>query len=186
MTAGARRVLGLTGGIGSGKSTALGLFRRLGCATADADEMARRALAPGGAAAGRVRRLFGTLDRRRIADQVFARPALRRKLEKIVHPVVVRELRRRIRRHRRGVLVLDIPLLYEARLQGLVDEAAVVWAPRGRRLARLRKRGMSRADALRRMRAQMSLEVKRRRADAVFDNSGPVSRLREQIRSYLK
>jgi dephospho-CoA kinase len=179
-----RRVLGLTGGIGSGKSSALAFFKRLGCATADADVLARRALRSRGAAA-RVKRLFGGLDRKLIAEQVFTRPALRRKLERIVHPIVVRELRRRTRRHRRGTLVLDIPLLYEARLGGLVDEVAVVWAPMAARLERLERRGMPRADALRRVRAQMPLEEKRRRADVVFDNSGPLPRLKAQIRAFL-
>lgn len=185
------RVVGLTGGVGSGKSTALKFFRRFGCETADADEIVHRALRPKGAAYHRVARLFGpmvkksdgSLDRAGIADLVFRRPPLRRRLERILHPLVIKEFRRRTRQ-RRAPLVLDIPLLYETRLENLVDEVAVVWAPLSRRLARLRQRGVSRGDALRRIQVQMPLEEKRRRASVVLDNSGPLARLRAQVRAF--
>ncbi len=183
-------IIGLTGGLGSGKSTVLRMFRKLGARTADADALARRALEPGGGAYRAVRRLLGkdivrpdgSLDRVGIARRVFRNPALRRRLERLVHPLVVRALRGKIRRHRQGVLVLDIPLLYEVRLENLADRVVVVWAPKALRLRRLLKDGrFSRADILRRMRAQMPLEEKRRRADRVIDNAGTFKKTKEQV-----
>lgn len=180
-------VIGLTGGLGSGKSTVLAMFRRFGARTMDADAIVHGALAPGGSAYRRVLKLFGpsirssdgTLDRRKVAGLVFRRPALRRALEGILHPLVVREMRKASSRLRRGVLVLDIPLLFEAGLAGLADRVVVVWAPRETRLRRLKGR-ISRADALRRMKAQSPLEWKRRRADHVVDNGGPLQETRGQ------
>lgn len=186
-------VLGLTGGMGSGKSTALALFRSLGCRVADADSVVHGALAVGGRAYTRVRRLFpeaarpgGGLDRARIAAAVFRDPARRRRLERVLHPIVIRDFRRLAADLKRGCLVLDIPLLYEARLEGLVDRVVVVWAPRTVRAGRAVKAGWSRADFLRRDKAQAPLAEKRRRADFVIDNSGPVSKTRAQVVKLLQ
>lgn len=185
-----RLIIGLTGGLGSGKSTVLKMFQKLGARTADADVLARQALDPAGGAYRAVRRLLGkeivradgSLDRAGIARRVFQTPALRRRLERLVHPLVVRGLRREIRRLKKGCLVLDIPLLFEARLTGLVERVLVVWAPKGLRLRRLLGDGrFSRTDILRRMRAQMPLEEKRRRADRVIDNDGTLKKTEAQV-----
>jgi dephospho-CoA kinase len=185
----ARWVVGLTGGIGSGKSAALKELARLGCATADADAIVHRALARGGAGTAPVRRAFGrgvigpggAADRAALARRVFRDAAARKKLESILHPLVRKELHRRIARAN-GVLVLDIPLLFEVGWERLVDEVAVIWAPRQVRLRRLAGR-MTRGDALRRMRAQIPLDEKRRRAHSVVDNSGRPASLRRQLRA---
>ena len=182
-------VVGLTGGIGSGKSAVLAMFRRGGVKTFDSDKLAREAVRPGRPAARAIRRTFGAsvfkkgrLDRKALARLVFQDAPARKKLEKIVHPEVVRALKRGIAGVGSGLVVADIPLLFEARLKGLADGVAVVWAPRGARLERLARRGMPAGEARRRMAAQMPLERKRRLADWVIDNSGAPARTQAQVR----
>jgi len=190
-----RVILGLTGGYGSGKSFVSSVFRSLGARVVDADALAREALAPGRPAARRVARDFGPgvldarrrIDRKRLAARVFADPAARRRLEGIVHPEVIRALRAAARDHRRrGLLVLDIPLLFETRLQALADKTAVVWAPEAVRLRRLARRGVSPADYRRRARAQWPLRRKTARADFVIDNSGPRAATRRRVRRLFR
>ncbi len=177
-------VVGLTGGIGSGKSTVLSLLRERGIAAADADVIVHGALRPGRAGHRRVLALFGpavrradgSLDRAAMARVVFRNPDIRKKLEAILHPIVVREFRRRIAAHRRGLLVLDVPLLFETGLDRLVDRTVVVWAPERTCLSRLASSGrLTRAQARRRMAAQMPLAEKRRRAHFLLDNSRTLS-----------
>lgn len=187
-----RWVVGLTGGIGSGKSTVLALIRRTGVPVADADRLAREALAPRGAVYRPVLKLFGsgvrkadgTLDRAAMAVRVFRNPRLRKRLETLLHPLVRRAIFQRVRRLRRGVFVADVPLLFEAGWRRSFDETVVVWCPRAERLRRLLRGGrFSRAEALRRMRAQMPLERKRRLADAIIDNGGSRRDTAGQVRS---
>lgn len=189
------RVIGLTGGFGSGKSTVLEEFKRLGAVTADADEISRRVVRKGGAAHAPVVRLLGKgclgpdgeLDRALVASRVFTVPTLLRKLEKAVHPLVRREMETLVAKTRRGVVVLDIPLLFESRMVDLVDRVVVVWAPEKVRLARLLKSGrFARADILRRFRAQMPLSKKRNLADDVIDNGGSAARTKIQVCNIYK
>ncbi|MGQ0643943.1 MAG: dephospho-CoA kinase [Elusimicrobiota bacterium] len=183
-------IIGLTGGYGSGKSTVSAMLRSLGARIVDADVLAREALRPGTPSYKKMVRAFGpavlrpggAVDRARLADVVFRRPASRRALEKIVHPYVVRRLKEETARSRRGILVLDVPLLYEAGLSALPDRTVVVWAPEALRRRRLARRGVSAAEFRRRAAAQWPLSAKRRRARHVIDNSGPLSRTRRQTR----
>lgn len=185
-------VIGLTGGLGSGKSAVLKELKGLGAVAADSDALVHAFLAPGGAGYRRVTRLFGpsivgskgVLDRKAMALRVFAEPGLRKRLESILHPLVRRELRRTAAGVKRGVVVLDIPLLFESKLSGMVDRVCVVWAPDAVRLSRLKKDGrFTPADVRRRIKAQIPLARKRRLADDVIDNGGSVARTRAQVRA---
>ena len=191
-------VAALTGGIGAGKSEALEAFRRAGSGTVALDAIAHE-LADKGAPVWRaVVRAFGRevldargrLDRRRLAAEVFSRPALRRRLERVTHPLILKEMRRRLRALERAgarVAVVDVPLLYEAGLAPDFDLTVLVTAPLETRLARLRGRdGMSRADALRRVRAQRPQRRKEGLADAVIANGGSLSDLRRTVRGYQR
>lgn len=184
--------MGLTGGIGSGKSEALRAFRRLGAGTLCLDETAHQVLARGGAAYGPVRRAFGPavvgrrgeIDRRALGRAVFADARLRRRLERLTHPAILREMRRLLRGGR-GVLVVDAPLLFEAGLERAFDLTAVVTAGPGRRLARLRRRDRLPVSELRRrMAAQLPLARKARLADVVIPNDGTRAELRRLVRGY--
>ncbi|MDD5629274.1 MAG: dephospho-CoA kinase, partial [Elusimicrobia bacterium] len=185
--------VGLTGGMGSGKSEALRALRRLGARTLCLDEVAHRVLAKGGAAYGPVLRSFGPavlgrdgeIDRGALGRAVFAAPRLRRRLERLTHPAILREMRRRIRKSRRhrGLLVVDAPLLFEAGLEKEFDLTAVVTASRARRIRRLRRRDdLPLRELRRRMAAQLPLAEKARRADVVIGNDGTRGELRRKLR----
>jgi dephospho-CoA kinase len=172
-------VLGLTGSIAMGKSTASQSFRSFGVPVFDADAAVHRLFAPGGAALAPVGGAFpgcanpeGGIDRVTLAGQVFGDPAALARLEAIVHPLVRRAERAFLERcaaARRPFAVLDIPLLYETGGERLVDAVAVVSAPAYLQAQRvLRRKGMS-ADRLAVIRRRQTPDVeKRRRADFVI------------------
>jgi len=175
-----RIVVGLTGGIASGKSTVAQMFRALGAYVIDADAIAREQLKPGTRTYRRVCRAFGsgilrrdkTLDRSALGELVFHNRTYLKKLNRIAHPPVIAEIRRRIGSRRTGLIVVDAPLLFEARCRGMVDKVAVVAAGRAEQIKRLEKnRRLSRTQILARIRSQMSLGNKVRRADFIIDNS---------------
>jgi len=180
----------LTGGLASGKSEALRCFASCGAWTLSLDDVAH-ALARKGAPAYRsVVRAFGKdvlgpggeLDRRTIAERVFSEPALLGKLEKATHPHILREMRRRLSACRGPVAVVDVPLLFEKNLQKDFDASVLVAAPAALRLKRAVRRGMSRADAWRRMNAQLPQSRKEKLADVVLKNAGSLDDLRRAVR----
>ena len=182
-------VIGLTGGIGSGKSTALALFRKRGIPGISSDALARDCLRRGSATYQRVVRVFGKpilgvnkeVDRATLARIVFGNLKKRRALERIVHPCVIRGLKRFIARHS-GLVVLDIPLLFEAHLERLVDFIVTVSCRPEQQLQRVRKRhGWSRVQITERLKAQWPLSRKAKKSDIVLDNSGSPARLSKQI-----
>lgn len=171
------RVIGLTGGIGMGKSTAAGAFRRARVPVFDADEAVHRLQAPGGRALPPIGAAFpgtvkgGRLDRRALREAVLGRPDALKRLERIVHPLVRREelgFLARARRAGTGMVVLDIPLLLETGGEKRVDLVMVVSAPRAVQVHRVRKRRRMDAAQIEAVIArQMPDREKRRRADVV-------------------
>jgi dephospho-CoA kinase len=171
-------VLGLTGSVGMGKSTATRLLRRCGIPVHDADAAVHRLLARGGGAVAPVAAAFpealrdGAIDRSALGKRVFGDPAALRQLESILHPLVRRSERgflSRARRSRRAVAVLDIPLLFETGGERRCDAVLVVSAPRRIQLARVLGRpGMSVARLAGIEARQMNDAEKRRRADFVI------------------
>jgi dephospho-CoA kinase len=171
-------VLGLTGSIAMGKSTAAAMFRRLGVPVYDADRAVHRLLGKGGAAVTPVATTFpgvvvdGTIDRRLLGERVFGNAAALRELERILHPLVLRERQRFLRAARlqgRRLVVLDIPLLFETGGERACDAVAVVSAPASLQQARLLQRpGMSPERIAGVMRRQMPDKEKRRRADFII------------------
>lgn len=178
-------VIGLTGGIASGKTTVAKMLAALGAEIIDADRLAREAVEPGGPAYATVVADFGPeivtadgrLDRERLAALVFADPERRRHLESLIHPYVRRESARRqeqiARRRPEALIVLDVPLLFESGMDRRLAEIVVVYVPRRVQLMRLMARDhLDEATARTRIGAQMDLELKRQRATRVIDNSG--------------
>jgi len=185
--------VGLTGGFGSGKSEATRAFARAGAATISLDRIAHELSRKGKPVYRALVRRFGRIalaptgeiDRKGLAGRVFRRPQMRRRLEAATHPIILREMRKRIRRNGRPVVVVDAPLLFEAGLQGEFDLSLVVTAPRSARLRRVMRRdGGSRASALRRMRAQIPLSRKERLGDVVIRNDGNLRGLRRRVAEY--
>ncbi len=176
------KVIGLTGGIGMGKSTAAAAFRRAGIPVFDADAAVHRLQAPGGravrATAARFPEAVGKgkrgpyVDRARLRQAVLGRPDQLRDLERIIHPMVRREERAflgRARRAGRPLVVLDIPLLLETGGDKRVDRVVVVSAPRAVQIQRVRlRRRMNDADIAAVLARQMPDREKRRRADVVI------------------
>jgi dephospho-CoA kinase len=183
------RVVGLTGGIASGKSTFAAALRRRGVPVVDADALARAAVAPGAPALAEIARAFGRevlapdggLDRKRMAAIVFADPEARRRLEAITHPAVRRAMAdetARLAGQAHDLAFYDTPLLFEVGLEGSLDSVVVVWAPAAVQRDRLRARdGLSPADAEARLAAQLPIDDKAARADFVIENVGPPAEL---------
>ncbi len=178
-------VAGMTGGIASGKSTVADMLARQGARVLDADRIAREAVRKGTPAHAEIIAHFGEtmlqedgeIDRSRLAKLVFNDETARKLLERIVHPFVKKEIVRRLERIRRedphAVVILDVPLLFEAGMERDLDDIIVVYVPKAVQIRRLMARdGSSRAEALARIRSQMPLEKKRDLAKRVIDNSG--------------
>jgi len=181
--------VGLSGGIGSGKSTVARALARRGAIVIDADAIAREVVEPGEPALAAVIERFGPgvldaagrLDRPKLAALVFDDAAARADLNAIVHPRVAAETARRIAAAPSdAVVVLDVPLLVEAARSGY-DAVVIVEAPEEVRLERLVGRGMSSDDARRRMATQASDAERRKVADVILDNAGSEDDLERQI-----
>jgi dephospho-CoA kinase len=173
------KVLGLTGSIGMGKSTAARMFRRLGIPVHDADAAVHRLMGKGGRAVATIAAAFpgavvaGRVDRPALGAKVFGNPAELRRLEKILHPLVQAEAQRFIRRHqarREKLVVLDIPLLFETGGEKRCDAVIVVTAPRFLQRARVLARPRMTPARLAEIEAlQLPDREKRRRADFVIE-----------------
>ncbi len=192
------KVIGLTGGIGTGKSAAAQILAELGAEVIDADKVAHEMYAPGTPGWNAVVSAFGPdivgpegiIDRKKLGAIVFADPKERRRLEGILHPLVTAEIRRRIEALRsRGnvrVVVVEAALLIEAGWHELVDQVWLVTAQPKLVLERLQQqRGMSPQEIAARQQAQTNEETKRAFAHVVVENSGTLEELRERLREAL-
>ncbi len=191
------RVLGLTGGIGSGKSMVASMFAQLGADVIDADQLARDVVEPGQPALEEIASAFGRdillsdgrLDRGKLARIIFADPVARGKLNAITHPRIRERMDAEIaaRASRPGLLIADIPLLYENERAGTVETVIVVWVDPETQLRRLHERdGLTEEDALQRIAAQMPLDEKRARAGVVIDNSGSRDNTQRQVEAIYR
>ncbi|THJ23460.1 MAG: dephospho-CoA kinase [Nitrospira sp. CG24D] len=188
-------LVGLTGGIATGKSTVAGIFKRYGATVIDADALARKVVEPGKPAWREIVETFGknvinpdrTLNRQALGITVFGHPGKLRQLEQIIHPRVAREQIRLTKQAAlndpRAIVIYDVPLLFEAGIDKRVGATIVVTADRETQIARLKERNdLSRTEALRRIKSQMPLAEKRRRADYVLDGTLPLPQLKQQVR----
>jgi dephospho-CoA kinase len=182
--------IGLTGGIGSGKSTVSALLAERGAVVVDADLIAREVVQPGTPGLAAVAEAFGTdvlaadgsLDRPALAAVVFADPEARRRLDGIVHPLVrARAAELEAAAPPGTVVVHDVPLLVETGQAGRFDLVLVVTADVETRVARLVRRGLTEDDARARIDAQATDEQRRAVADVVLDNSGTPEQLAAQV-----
>ncbi len=187
------RTIGLVGGIGAGKSAVARILSELGYVVLDADKDAKAALD-----LPHVREELerwwgkeildtaGKADRKRIAAIVFASEVERKRLESLVHPIVISKRAESIataRREGKAGVVIDAPLLFEAGSDKDCDVVMFVDAPRAQRVARVAERGWSESELTRREAAQLPLHEKRRRAAVVIENDGDLAALRERVMS---
>lgn len=199
------KVVGLTGGIGSGKTTVSQMLEKLGAVVIDADAIVHELQAPGSPALEEIAAAFGagliaadgSLDREALGAVVFRDPDARQQLNAIMHPKVGAEVARRLAAARDSgapLVVLDIPLLFEGRQKGRggaslldFDATVVVWVPEEVQIERqLLREDYDRDEAVRRVRSQLSLSSKKEMADFVIDNSGGVLETEVQVRELYR
>lgn len=187
--------IAITGGAGTGKSTVARMFQELGAVVLDADQIARDAVAVGAPAWQELRRLYGedffnqngALNRSKLAQRVFADPEARRALNALIHPLVAQELQYQVDElERRGVdlVLVEVPLLFEAGQAHAFDRVIVVAAPEADQIRRLRSRDQRGEAEIRGiLQAQWPLADKVARADYVVENGGELSSTQQQVKS---
>lgn len=185
--------IGLTGGIGSGKSSAAAMFARRGVPVIDADEIAKQLVAPGQPAYERIIQRFGKefvdadgfIDRGRLRRHVFDDPASRRELEAILHPRVRQQIQRQLRALRAPYCVIVIPLIFEANQQDLVDRILVIDAAEDTQVQRVAARSSLADDEIRKIiAAQIDRNVRLRQAHDVITNEGELEQLEERVDAF--
>ena len=185
-----RVILGVTGTFGSGKSTVANMFKSFGAELIDADKIAHRVIRPGSEIYKKIINAFSrsilkknkTIDRKKIAKVVFKDKKLLQKLNRIIHPEVIKIIENQICASTKEIVVLDAPLLIEAGLERLVDKLIVVSIHKKKQIERaLKKASLSEADILKRIKAQIPLKDKIRLADFVIDNSSTIGKTRKQV-----
>lgn len=191
-------LMGLTGGIASGKSTVSKMLTELGAPVICLDELAHLVTSPGSPAIEEIRALFGDsaidaaggMDREAVGRIVFNNKDLRTKLERIIHPRVGAEALSRARAFGDAghpVVFMDVPLLYEVKWEYMFDRIVVVYTPPHIQEERLAQRdSMQREDALKRLAAQLPMDEKKERADFVIDNSGTEDATRRVVTDLLE
>jgi dephospho-CoA kinase len=191
-------LVGLTGGIASGKSTVAKILESLGAAIVNADTLSREVVEPGREAWKEIVGTFGaevlqpdqSLDRQKLRTIIFNNPNARRKLESIIHPRVRALAEQRIREHTAagyGVIVYEVPLLFEGNLHEWLRPVILVGCDVDTQLQRLQQRdGLDRTQAQKHIDAQMSLAEKRRLADYVIENNGSLDELKRQVEAVLE
>lgn len=171
-----RLVVGLTGSFGSGKTTVSKFLKKLGAKRIiNSDELVRETFQPGNECLKKIKLLFqvnGAVSRKKIAAEVFARPAKRKALEAIIHPYVYQRIMNELKKVKRGIVILEVPLLFEAKFDRICDVTITVTAGRSNMIKRLSRLGLSREEVLARLKAQFSEERKMRKADFIIDNRG--------------
>lgn len=192
------KVIGLTGGIGTGKSTVSSYLKEKEFAIVDADQIAREITAPGEPLLKELSEAFGTslilqdgsLDRKALADIVFMNKEKKKKLDRMMHSRIIAEIENQVREYKRGAyrgIILDVPLLFETGLEKMCDETWLLTADRQVRIERVCLRdGASPADVERRIQNQMDDEEKKKRADKILDNSGERDVLLMQVDSLIQ
>ncbi|HDP69958.1 MAG TPA: dephospho-CoA kinase [Actinobacteria bacterium] len=187
-------IFGVTGNIGSGKSTISKMLSDLGAFTIDADVIALTVVIPNSQTFAQVVNEFGlsilqddgTLDRKSLASIVFTDPRKLAILNEIVHPAIMGSIKLMVEKYRKtlsdeAVVVIDAPLIVETEFLSLVDSLLVVAADENVRLKRLLKKGYSREDALARMKSQTPSDVLVTHADYIINNNGTLEELKEKV-----
>ena len=187
-------IIGVTGIFGSGKSTVSGILKSHGLKIIDADKIAHRYLLPQAKTYKKIVDFFGRgilkatneIDRHKLGKLVFANHRLLKKLNSIMHPKIIREIKTGIKNSKAGLIVLDAPLLLEAGLKKMVDDLIVVIIDRDELIRRLiKKTSLKRSEILKRIKSQVSQSGKSRFADFIIDNSGTVSETRKQVKKVM-
>ena len=191
------KIVGLTGGISSGKSTVSSYFKQLEIPVIDADEVARKVVEPNSQGAIEIRKAFGSdvfeedgsLNRQKLGALIFSNAENRQKLDELLQPLIKIMILDEIEEYRQkgeNMIVLDLPLLFEKHYEELCEEIIVVYVPEELQLERLMKRNQyTKQEALSRIDSQLSIEEKRKRATVLLDNQGTIQQLYHQVEQWL-
>jgi dephospho-CoA kinase len=189
-------IVGLTGGIVGGKSTVASMFKNLGAKIVDADKLGHSVILPHKPAWKKITRLFGkdilqndlTIDRGKLGKIVFTNQTLLKKLNEITHPEIIKLIKKEInlainKTHRQEkILIIDAALIYEAKIDRLMDKIMVVYINKDEQVKRLiRRNNLSKEEAFQRIKSQMPMKEKIKMADYVIDNSNSLDKTREQV-----
>jgi len=184
-------IIGVTGSFGTGKSFVSSVFASLGAKVIDADRVAGSVFKKGSVLNREIAAAFGskmirpdgTIDRKRLAGMVFSDKLSLRRLNRLVHPGIIKKIKDIVRRSGRGkIIVIDAPLLFETKLENFVDHIVVVKASLEKQVSRCGKKlCLKKADILKRVRSQMPLKKKIRRADFIVDNNGTKAAAEKQV-----
>jgi dephospho-CoA kinase len=189
-------IIGLTGGIVSGKSTVARMFKDLGAKIVDADKLGHKVILPQRAAWKRIIKIFGkdilqkdqTINREKLGKIVFANQNLLKKLNKITHPEIIKLIKKEISlakddsKEEKKILIIDAALIYETKIDRLMDKIIVVYLDEEEQLERLIKRNnLSKKEALQKIKSQIPLKEKIEIADYVIDNSNSLDKTKEQV-----
>lgn len=190
-------IIGLTGGIVSGKSTVVRMFKDLGAKIVDADKLGHKVILPQETAWKRIIKIFGkdilqkdqTINRKKLGKIVFANQNLLKKLNKITHPEIIKLIKKEISlakddsKEEKKILIIDAALIYETKIDRLMDKIIVVYLDEEEQLKRLIKRNnLSKKEALQKIKSQIPLKEKIEIADYVIDNSNSLDKTREQVK----
>lgn len=187
-------IVGITGGLATGKSTVSGMFARLGAKVMDADKIVHDLIKPGGKSVSQIKKTFGPqvvseggINRKALAEIVFKDKTKLKKLEAILHPrlrsIIKGELKKLKKNGFKGVVVLDVPLLFEAGMDRQVDMTIVVKTSRDSQIQRaVKKMNITRQQVLSRIKSQMPMKEKLQRADVVIDNSKTINETTKKVK----
>lgn len=191
-------IVGLTGGIGSGKSTAAGMFKDEGADIIDFDLLARTVVEPGKPAWRKIVEYFGpnflnpdgSINRAALGKIVFSEDKSRKALEAFVHPMILKERDRLVEQIRdknpSSVVIVDFPLLFELGMGRDFDKTVLVYTPRGVQIKRVMQRdGLSKEEAEKRLKAQMPIDEKRRLSDYIIDAETTFAVMRDQVKGIM-
>lgn len=191
--------MGVTGSLGTGKTTVAKIFRELGAVVLDADAIAHRLIEPKKTAWRKIKGYFGnsvlnadeTINRRALAEKVFSNKVRLERLCDIIHPLVYKEIGKVLKKIEKAnsdaAVVLDIPLLLESGGRSVVDKLVVVKSDRNIQIERASKNlGLNRSQILERIKAQMPLKEKVKAADFIIDNSGTLESTEKQVKEIWK
>lgn len=191
------KVLGITGGVATGKSTVSKILRRYGGYLISADEIAHKIILPGKKVYKKIIQQFGkeilnknlTINRRKLGDIIFKKKQLRKILEKVTHPEIIAKIKKETKRTKNSkkykFIILEAPLLFEAKISSLVDLAIVIACSKKIQIKRLMKKGYSRSLAENRISSQFPLSKKIKKADIVIYNNNSIKILRKNVKKIL-
>ncbi len=188
--------VGLTGSIGTGKSTVAKIFKELGAYVIDADQIVHSLLKEE-SVKEKIREILGNvfddkgeIDKKKVAEIIFNNPEKKKQLEALIHPLVFERIQEKIKNIEKkdpdAVVVVEVPLMIETGSYKNYDVVIVVYAPEEIQLKRLLNRGMEKEDALKRIKSQMPIDEKVKYADIVIENTGTLEELKKKVENVYR